>query len=189
MRFVMPITPAGTASAIETLRLYVPHAEFIDVSADEEAYWRLFRQLWIEEKSFALIEHDIEIHEGVVPTFLDCKHDWCVFPYNGPNWQAPNGNLFTGSLGCTRFSDRLMKREPDFPDSLGTTTRGLARRDWRRLDNLVTSGLLARGYGVDRIVGDKRFYADMMRGPVIHDPPVLHHHVYDGVCACEAVHV
>lgn len=82
-----------------------------------------------------------------------------------------------------------MKREPDFPDSLGTTTRGLARRDWRRLDNLVTSGLLARGYGVDRIVGDKRFYADMMRGPVIHDPPVLHHHVYDGVCACEAVHV
>ena len=154
------------------------------------AYTDLLVGLWGQRRRLLLIEHDIEIHDRVIPTALHCPFPWCVWPYSGPKGDGLGDSLLYQSLGCTKFSGSLMKREPDVmnrvsaamrprpygvdDDGLGTAgwPKGLDRGDWRRLDATLAPALRWLGYE-----------------PHIHWPAVLHHHVYPGEgCACGQEH-
>lgn len=153
------------------LDAYAPGWErwLIDES-DTRGYWQLLGRLWAEPGygDLVVIEHDVEIHNLVLPEFADCREPWCTFPYQGPGPTVPEGLLLT-SLGCVRFTAELREAVPDAvvryrPD-------GAPEGDWRRLDVRICHELQMAGVEVH-----------------VHEPPVRHHHVYAGRCACGLEH-
>lgn len=111
------------------------------VAESETAYFEVLSRYWGQD--LIVIEHDIVIHDKVIPEFLACLEPWCAFPYRHRSGQvAP-------ALGCTRFRKEL----PDIMDELGaiSTTR-TGRNDnsrpkiWQRLDTRIHLLLSERGY-------------------------------------------
>jgi hypothetical protein len=132
----------------------------------------LLLQLWAAGEPFLLIEHDIEIHERVVRSLRYCPRPWCAFPYSGPGFHSNGDPMLRESLGCTRFSAKLMRDEPDLLAVAAAMSQGLAAGDWRRMDASISPTLKQRGYVVH-----------------VHAPPVLHHHLYPNEgCACGGDH-
>lgn len=170
MRVIVPVVtlhPLTEAS----LRLYAPTAERIDVSQSDRAYCDLLARLWAEGESVLLVEHDIEIHAGVVEAARRCRHLWCAWPYEGGAWANPGDSLLYESLGCTKFSAKMMSDEPDLLAVAAALTQGLPAGDWRRMDVSVAPTLKQRGYTVHS------------------HGPVIHHHDYPGVgCSCGQAH-
>ena len=136
-------------------------------------YSELLRDLWSRGDDLLIIEHDIEIHAGLVEEARSCPQLWCTWPYNGPGWTDPNSDpLLYESLGCSRFSSKLMRAEPDLLAVASALSQGLPAGDWRRLDASILPTLPERGYTAHR-----------------HFPPVLHHHRYEPEgCACGGKH-
>lgn len=176
LRVVVPHTEMHPLTD-RALHRWAPSAERIDVSTSETAYWELLAGLWAAGEPFAVIEHDIEIHEHVIPSFVDCPQPWCVFPYvwrwgftPSPALSDVEG-LLTQALGCTRFGAACLKAHPDLLDHMGR--RETTRSDWAHLDILLACQLRARGYT-----------------PHAHLPEVRHHAWPDGYprCACGEEH-
>lgn len=97
------------------------HAQAVEdryTGNSETDYWAsLGREWWGFDQGWSsdlvVIEQDIQIHERVIPEFMNCKQDWCVFPYRlKPGLVAGTA---TASLGCTRFSAELLEQVP-YPD-------------------------------------------------------------------------
>ena len=84
--------------ADEALRLFAPHAERRDVSADEEAYWRLLSELWVDQEDFILVEHDVEVSAELLEAFGTCPEPWCSA---------------LGALQCNRWRHPVMEAYPD----------------------------------------------------------------------------
>ena len=86
------------------LERYAPQTEFVDVSGDDYAYWRQIALRWGGGEDLLVVEHDIEIHENVIPQLEACSEPWCTFAYKlwNPDVWCYN------ALGCTRFSASLM---------------------------------------------------------------------------------
>lgn len=81
-----------------------------------------------------MIEHDIEIHAGVLPSLAACDRDWCTFPYP----QQPGLNFAcTQALGCARFSAALQRAVPFPPET-----------PWDGLDGAIATALIAAGRAV-----------------------------------------
>lgn len=167
--------------AREGLEKYAPDAYRVDVSARDTTYWRLICSLWQRRETFLLIEQDIEIHDDVLPQMEACPEPWCIFPYPGPQpprgWSQggldhlaygslpwPHDHLLSRSLGCTKFSAELAAALPRLMWYLPET-------DWRTLDAEI-----------------HRTLVDLRVQPHFHLPPVLQHHVWDGVCSCTEDH-
>lgn len=93
-------------------------------------YAQLLHEVWQDDGDLVIIEHDIGVHEKVLPRFLDCDQPWCGNAY-------PVGHLPTMALGCTRFTAGLKKALPGLMDSLG---------DWRQLDTRIQERLHAVGH-------------------------------------------
>ena len=162
MRIVFPCTEIAHPLALSALHRHAPQAEIVDLGGEHDAYYRLLRSLWEAGESFLIVEHDIEIHAGVIPGMLACAGDWCVFGYYGAG--TPPEPL-EHSLGCTRFAAPLLARQPGLMASLPV-------RDWRRLDCEMFPALLT--------AGERR---------CVHQPMVDHHHVYPGMaCSCGKEH-
>jgi hypothetical protein len=89
----------------EALARYAPETEFVDVSGDDYAYWRAITGRWTGEDDLLVVEHDIEIHDQVIPQLEACEEPWCTFPYR--LWR-PDAWCYA-SLGCTRFSAELQR--------------------------------------------------------------------------------
>src|ERR1035437_668772 len=53
--------------------------EPFDVSASDDAYWKLLRVLWGDGKTFIIIEHDIVIRPGTLRQLAGCVSHWCCF--------------------------------------------------------------------------------------------------------------
>ena len=172
MRVICPHTRIHPETEA-ALQRYAPTAERIAVNPNDDTdYARVLCAIWAAAEDTLIVEHDIEIHAKVVNAARRCPEQWCVWPYNGPGWEDPNGDaLIYESLGCTRFRASLMRAEPDLMTVAAAMSQGLAAGDWRRMDVSILPTLKARGYRPHR-----------------QSPPVLHHHVYNGRCACEQVH-
>lgn len=148
----------------QSLDRYAPAHEPVWVGEREDlSYYELLCRLWRDGESFLIVEHDIEIHDRVVPVSAACSEWWCVWPYNGAGRPGTDRMLYR-ALGCTKFHADLLAAHPRFMDELPV-------RHWKRLDSEVNPGLTRLGLE-----------------PHVHAPPVTHHHVYDGVCACEQDH-
>jgi hypothetical protein len=135
---------------------------------DDRSYWKLLASLWGGE--LVIVEHDVEIHQGVLPGFASCPEPWCTFPFarllrgphsswTGSEW-GPGIALLEKSLGCTRFSAELARSEPDLMEELGELSLGgQPPGHWKRLDDGIAHLLERRGYKVH-----------------VHHPEVIHHH-------------
>lgn len=143
------------------LAQYAPDAEMHYLGTRHDAYRELLEEVWRDGEAFVIVEHDVEIAEGVIPDFEACPEPWCARPYVVGS--DPNG-FIEASLGCTRFSAELIAAVPD-------AISGLPVRDWRRIDCELSPRLRQAGYA-----------------PHVHLPAVLHHHRYPTGggwrCAC-----
>jgi hypothetical protein len=128
------------------LEQHAPDAEYVGPLDTALGYYSLLAGLWAGGEGFAIVEHDVVIHAGVIPGFVGCSQPWCSFPYSG------GYTLFTEGLGCARFSGALTQRLPSLIDDIDD-------RSWFSLDSMIAVALHAAGYKVH-----------------VHQPPVLHAH-------------
>jgi hypothetical protein len=163
----------------DSLRL-APRAVCTRLGNGDRSYWEFLSRLWAKGESVVLVEHDIEVHSGVVPGFESCPEPWCVHPFSrllpgphstwdGDGWSAGIA-LLTKSLGCVRWSAELMAAEPDLMEAVATVqVGGTPPGHWKTLDDAIARVLEARGYSAH-----------------VHSPEVRHHHFLErwNVCAC-----
>lgn len=175
----------------DALSRFAPDAELVDVAGDDGDYWRAIMSRWTGEDDLLIVEHDIEIHAGVLPQLEACREPWCVFPY------PLNGYMADRCLGCTRFSATLQRQvTPEqiqagrrtwlvAADSapvthIGDITGGVTVTSvpcrcgdpgmvpcWRHIDELIWRAL----------AGPVKLAAPFR--PHVHAPPVTHCHSYD----------
>lgn len=170
MRVICPHVNRTHPLTAESLSDHVPNAEWFYVGGAPDSYWRLLCDLWGRRESFLLIEHDMELHEGVIPDLAECPAPICLFPYPGPTpskgWSQsnPEDSLLYRSLGCTRFSAAVMAAQPNF-------MLDLTEHRWQFLDTVIIPGLMELDYVTH-----------------VHWPAVLQHHVWAGRCSCGTGH-
>jgi hypothetical protein len=114
-----------------------PDAEFVDVSSDEFAYWRLLCELWADGETFLMIEHDNEIAPGMVEELDACEHLWCSCPLHAVRrggWWMDDGAGRGAALQVNRWQAQLLREHPRLIKDLGP-------QSWRRLDGLVLGAL------------------------------------------------
>ncbi len=167
---------------IDSLNLYAPTALYPYVGGSDYSYLTFFKQMWVQGEATLIVEHDIEIHAQVLSEAQSCECDWATWPFgrllpgphatwDGQGWSA-GIPLLTKSLGCVRFSARLMREHPDLMIEVGESSPGgLAPGHWSRLDDAIAQALTKRGVSVH-----------------VHTPEVKHHHhLIDrgwDVCSC-----
>jgi hypothetical protein len=158
MRVLVPFTFINERHR-ESIRRFAPQAELVDVSGDDLDYSCVVSQLWRDGDDFAIVEHDIEIHATVMSEFALCPEPWCVFLYD----HGPDGyGVLMPAFGCVRFRKELLRAQPEI---------AAIRSSWECYDSEVKCALIAAGYSQH-----------------VHHPPVLHHHVWNEVCACGTEH-
>jgi hypothetical protein len=148
MRVLVPYARLHPSAEAALVR-HAPTAEFIYVGGDQTAYHRLVSAAWANGRDFVLIEHDIEVHEQVLPQFMACPELWCVFAY--PLARRPDGSsvYLDHSLGCARFRARLLAEHPK-------PFAGLPGYHWAKVDADLQAALAPLE-------------------PHLHLPPVAHH--------------
>lgn len=169
MRVVCPFTTFHPLCE-RALDLYAPDAERWHLNEHANAYHKLLANVWADGEAFLIVEHDIEIRAGVVEELEACPEPYCLFPYVGPG----GNDLLTRSMGCTRFSAELIAAHPTVFSDLADRDGETSPRFWKRIDAEVAYYFQLRNVA-----------------PHVHEPPVLHHHVYAKtypLCACGEVH-
>lgn len=81
--------------------------EYVDVSSSPQAYWSAVRDRWTGERDLVIIEHDVVVHDQVMPEFAQCDRLWCTFPY-----PCAQGGQFETGAGCARYSKYLQRFIP-----------------------------------------------------------------------------
>lgn len=148
MRIVVPFAQTVADGVLERIHPGFGVPELHDVSADDDAYYRLLCELWAAGRTFVIVEHDVGVGPDSLGSFTRCLQSWCFVVY------GYEGELFpAGGLGCTRFRSELMAREPDLLDAVGEHVfEGVlahwteSPRNWRVLDAAVSQQLHRRGY-------------------------------------------
>lgn len=139
------------ASNVAELVLYAEGVEYETGLVDGELGYSLFiADIWERGEGFALVEHDVAPWVGALSELAVCQEDWCMFRY------AKAGGLSRG-LGCTKFSDRLVREYPRLADAWRGTS-------WRMTDGTVGSAVAA----VLRAEDSERML------PCYHTPSVAH---------------
>jgi hypothetical protein len=119
--------------AEESFDSFAPDIRYINTSAGPTLYAEIFNHLWkTTEGNLITLEHDIEIHAGVVESFEECPEPWCIYSYEGP----PRLGYLSRALGCTKFSEAL-RRE---------VALDVGNRHWTQLDSTVALILALHGY-------------------------------------------
>lgn len=137
-----------------------PGAELVWTGADDNHYWRELMARWNMGGDLMTIEHDIEIHDQVVPDFADCTSLWCTFPYVYDP-KAPE-QLCTRGLGCARFSAECQRQFPDIAQRAAdfAVANGLPPEPvWDACDSYICRALVVAGVQECQ-----------------HSPLVTHHH-------------
>lgn len=158
MKVVIPFTPVKYSLEAQEAHRAIPGAEWSDVSADVQAYHRLFSDLWLAGETFLLIEHDIVPNDEAMIQAEECSCWWGTSPYEGP----PGRGLLTDSLGFVCFRAELMMAEPDLATEAWWDPEGgktFAPGHWKRMDLRIAHQLRERGYE-----------------PHVHDATVAHLH-------------
>jgi hypothetical protein len=144
MRIIVPYVTLNpqTVDALDQHANGVP-VSYIDVSSDDEALWRLWKQIWADQEDTIVVEHDIVIHSRVVPELEECPTPWCTFGYPYP---YGNSDPYHGT-GCVRFRAALMANEHDLWDRVGARSGPKhPQRHWCSLDGFSHLELWPRGY-------------------------------------------
>jgi hypothetical protein len=150
------LNPATSAA----LDRFAPEAEYVDVSASDDAYHALLARLWADGEGIVNVEQDVEIHADVLPQFEACPEPWCSFPYGTPHPLRPSDPTWMASLwsaqaiGCVRWSADVLREHPDVLETIPPGSRA-----WPTLDLHICAELQRRG----------------IAGPHRHGPPPVRH--------------
>lgn len=133
---------------------------YVDVTGSDHAYADLLRDLWSQEETFCLIEHDVVVNPDTLDSLADCECGYCAVPYPLIFYVAP-------ALGCTKFSTAFIRRFPDamervmrIPTQIETDPGVVAvgaPGHWKQLDLILIRTILVGRYG---------------QQPHVHLPPV-----------------
>ncbi|HUX70787.1 MAG TPA: hypothetical protein VMV41_09780 [Cellulomonadaceae bacterium] len=116
---------------------------YVDVSGSESAMWEMWRDLWAQGDDIVVVEHDIVIHEEVLPRFEDCPNVWCANPYP---YAFGNSDPYHGT-GCVRFRAALTVEFPDLWERVGQRKGPKhPQRHWCSLDGWSQLELWPRNY-------------------------------------------
>lgn len=152
-----PQTEAGAPSS----------AEWVDVSADDDAYWRVLCEWWARGETFMVVEHDVICRPDVIDQFLDCDEPWCAFPYDDMcHWGCMEA--WANTLGCTRFRSELIAAAPDALSSIP-----LEQRDWHNLCDSIAGNKIG---GVDTLPLRPHSVRAAGFSHHWHFPAIYHHH-------------
>lgn len=132
---------APYAQIFEEARAALPRGtRLVDTGTDDEAYWRLLRDLWVDRKTFVIVEHDIIATEAQLTEMEACPAEWCAAPYPFEAWPDLLG------LGCAKFSQGLMEAVPDALERVSRYTDKVhPARHWCALDSRLSAVLLESG--------------------------------------------
>ena len=136
MKIVVPYT-VRLEPVEEVLEPFSP--QWVDVSGDVEAYYRLLRDTWAEGERFIVVEHDNVPTAEVLQELWDCPYAWCGSPY------LVMGRI-QAALGCTRFHEVLLKTVDDLWVQVPFTRAEY--RAWPHLDVVMHMALVERGVGM-----------------------------------------
>jgi hypothetical protein len=114
----------GLRPEVEALALEVG-ARLVDVSGDDQAYWRLLRDYWAAGETFIVVEHDVLPTRELLESMWQCPEPLCT---GDP---APGA-----TLQCVKFAAALIGQFPTLLSDIGP-------HSWQGLD-------LAIEYRVDR---------------------------------------
>jgi hypothetical protein len=118
------------ASNVAELVLHAEGVEYQTFPADSDlGYSLLMTEVWKRGEGFVIVEHDVAPWFGAVAQLEACPRDWCLFHY-------PDGGALSRGLGCTKFSDRLVRDHSDLPDAWEGT-------EWPMIDGAVGSAFAA----------------------------------------------
>lgn len=148
----VPYVPGSLRPEVkEALDYYGERVSYVDVSSDDEAYWRLVKSLWQKYRDFIVVEQDILIVPGItLESFSTCPVSLCVSNYR---YQNANADLYggkaspgwLGGLGCCRFRRRVMRHIPNAIDHAGMLERAYMGnhppRHWCALDGAIKDEL------------------------------------------------
>lgn len=163
MRLLVPFTVRNP----EVVAAVPSWAEWADVSAGPDAYWRVMDEAWGRARfeDLVVVEHDVVLHDSVIAGFLACPELWCVFGYADMCHDGCR-EAWANMLGCTRFRKELVAACPEAVSGIPAD-----QRDWHNL--------------CDSIAGDKvgGMPADLRAGSLRaagfshhwHTPYVGHH--------------
>ena len=130
------LQPGVTAAIVDGG--YFPIA--VDVSADDQAYWRLLDQLWADQQTFCVVEQDIVVRYHTLGDLETCQEPWA-----GANYRYMGGTY--AGLGCTRFRSALMALFPDAIGLLGEIQLpNHGPKHFCTLDSILKRLLEGRGY-------------------------------------------
>jgi hypothetical protein len=137
----------------------VPGARWEDVSADDEAYWRLLDGLWAAREPFVIVEHDIVPDVAALDSVWACSEPWCACGYKFENFGLIYG------LGCTKFGAGAMALVPDALERVAQMdpTPEHPPRHWCSLDSRLAAVLGRAGLRQHK------------HGPVTHLRPMRSH--------------
>ncbi len=84
----------------------VPH----DVVGFELGYPEQLAAWWRQGEGFVLVEQDVAPWPGAVQRLIDCPREWCAYRF-------PKYGHLVRSLGCVKFSTRLLTAWPALPEA------------------------------------------------------------------------
>lgn len=145
--------------AVKALDAYAPHAERVDVTGDNYAYWNNIRDRWTGDRDLIIVEQDIEIGPGTITSMERCEQDWCCYAY--PIFRT-KVRLRVG-LGCIKISAEAQRKIPVEKIAEGFEKCAQCRGEgcWWHLDGRIAYMLKFHGFW-----------------PHVHGD-VTHHHDYD----------
>jgi hypothetical protein len=186
LRIVIPFVRGGLAP--ETKAWGEEHrAEFVDLTGDDEGYFKLLTRLWNAGQEFYLVEQDIVPDPQQFTDMVACPQEWCAGIHK-LHADAPE----TWSLGLMKFSAALLKRhfsplytgneEPDGAELLAQVIG--SDRHWYKVDlalfTVIGQATTRRGPDINaHLVGVEALDAlrpDGTLEPHLHGPAARHLH-------------
>jgi hypothetical protein len=93
-----------------SLAAHAPDALIIPVPAGEIwRPWTDYAARWGRDDDLVVIEQDVVIHAGVLPSFGECPEPWCLFP---ARHYAQGGGWMLDGIMCNRFRKEFMQAVP-----------------------------------------------------------------------------
>lgn len=147
MRIVVPYVEGMIHDeTIEALNRSTFHYELVKLPLlDEYAYGRAFQEWWSDGRAFCIVEHDMVPSWEQLAALARCPELRCAVPY------AYMGKVIDQGLGCTRFSQELIRDHPYAADqSVVCGTRPQRKAKWNQIDMGIYSYLKIVGVPIHR---------------------------------------
>lgn len=134
----------------DSLAGHAPDALVIPIDRDDiEQPWTTYARYWGTD-DLVVIEQDVIIHAGVLPSFESCPEPWCLFPARHYA-VGPSGFMKTGIM-CNRFRREFMEAVPvEAVEAIRGSCNlchGVNRRCFRHLDGRTREAGEAAGFSI-----------------------------------------